>query len=145
MMRGTCWSVEASYTSESSEAVKTAMEKHRVEFDEQGLPVGRDITAEEFAEVAVRSSARNRCTGSVYVEDGWTEYVVVATATTGGYRGLGNGEQPAAVAMLRRRGEPTRFLSVGCEHEWKGGQAGRCYYTYRCTKCDCGYEVDSSD
>lgn len=134
------------YSRDAEEAAKAAIEQHKV-VEENGIPVGRDITAEQFAEVACRASAVHRCSGTVYDKTNgkWTEFTVVATHTRGGYNGLGNGEQPAAVARLVRRGEPTKFLAVGCEHEWTGGRAGLCYYRYTCKHCGCTWEVDSSD
>jgi hypothetical protein len=143
MSKPTCVVVETRY--DEKDEVTAALKLHGVEFDGDGIPIGRESTPEVFSAVAVRRSAKYRLTHSVYLNKGWTEIAIVATATAPGRQCLGNGEKPAAVAMVSRSDEPTRFLQIGCEHEWAGGQSGRCYYTYSCPKCGCRWEVDSSD
>jgi hypothetical protein len=137
-----CWTVVPQHSSQEEQIVRDMLDQHGVEFDDE-LPVGRETTAEEFAAVVVRSSARYRAEGHVFVQGGWTSWIVVVTCVGPGYGRLGNGEQPAAVAMVSRRSEPTRFLAVGCEHEWEGRRVGDCSYIYTCG-CGCSYEVDSS-
>jgi hypothetical protein len=45
--------------------------------------------------------------------------------------GHGTGKVP-----LRASGEP-------CLHEYSGGKAGNCYYSYRCKHCVHSYSIDS--
>lgn len=33
----------------------------------------------------------------------------------------------------------------GCQHEYVGRNAGRCYTVYTCKKCGSSYDIDSSD
>lgn len=34
---------------------------------------------------------------------------------------------------------------LGCEHEYTGRNAGRCYTIYTCKKCGSSYDIDSGD
>ena len=36
-------------------------------------------------------------------------------------------------------------VTVGCRHTMEGTQLGNCYWSYKCTKCDYHYKVDSGD
>lgn len=45
---------------------------------------------------------------------------------------------PTGMVNLNSKGEP-------CTHEYRGVQAGRCYYEYTCTECGDRYSIDSSD
>lgn len=55
------------------------------------------------------------------------------------------GQTMSLRATGQSRVDPTSPEGKGCLHEYRGRQAGNCYYVYTCVKCGDIYDIDSSD
>lgn len=53
------------------------------------------------------------------------------------------GQTMAGKAFGETKADP--LTGLGCLHDFKGRNAGRCYTVYTCAKCRASYSIDSSD